>query len=689
MKFGIKQEIAFGIILLACTRIAITAQATTTPPANDLFDASVEELLRTKVTVTSVSKREEDLFKAASAVYVITAEDIRRSGLTSLPELLRLAPGMNVGQITSQKWAVTARGFNGISSDKLLVLVDGRTIYTAFFGGVHWEVQDYPLEDIERIEVIRGPGGTLWGANAVNGVVNIISKKSSNTQGTLVTGLGGTYDRAMGLARHGGKLSENTTYRVYAKYFKRDQFVHSDGSGWQDEWDIKSGGFQTDGKVGNDSWMMQGKKYSGGGLSPGTTPSLPETLEVLDTHSFRGQHLLGTWAHPLKTGSDLSFKAFYDETDRQTRPIYSENRYIWDFEAQHHYTLFPRQDIVWGLGARATSGKVGTTPSYPDIDPIERIESTYNFFIQDQIAIKKDFNITLGTKVEKNVFTGYEIQPSGRFAWTPNPENTVWGSISHAVRVPTRLLRDLGYYSLVTTPAGTDVDGVPLPLPLKTKYLPNKTMDSERLVAFELGHRMQPTKTLFSDLTIFYNVYQDVYGIQTAGDISVMVDPDGVYFLEYPLTSANGVNAKSVGLEWFADWQACENWRLKAGYSFLNIQAKSKNPFDTFLDAYWEASGPRNQFQLHSDWDFAKNMSFGAWLYYVDDLKEVPGVVLKTPSYVRGDLRLAWKPAKDFLVELVGQNLLKDQTFQAWSFDTNNKKTEIERAGYLKVRWDT
>ena len=397
----------------------------------DLAEISLDELVNLKVT--SVSKKPENLSHAPAAITVITGEDIRRSGATTIAEALRLAPGLEVARQDSVSWAISSRGFNDIFANKLLVLVDGRSVYTPLFSGVYWDVQDTLLEDIDRIEVIRGPGAALWGANAVNGVINITTKTAKETQGGLVTGGGGTEERGFGSVRYGGKINDQSWYRVYAKYFNRDDSAMPAGGPAGDEWDGLRGGFRVDWEHSPPNLLtLQGDIYSGTehqryALATPTPPysSLqPQKIQVA------GGNLLGRWTHTFNEDADLRFQTYYDRTQRELE-IFKEDRDTFDLDLQLHHPFGERQDIVWGLGYRHTDSYNLKSNFNLSFVPTDRKTEEYSALVQDEISLVRDrLRLTIGSKFEHNDYTGFEIQPSGRLLWTPHPRHSAWASIS-------------------------------------------------------------------------------------------------------------------------------------------------------------------------------------------------------------------------------------------------------------------
>ncbi|PYO62963.1 MAG: TonB-dependent receptor [Gemmatimonadetes bacterium] len=390
---------------------------------------SIDQLMN--IEVTSVSRRAERLSHAASAIQVITQEDIRRSGASNLPEALRLAANLQVAQIDSRQWAISARGFNSTTANKLLVLVDGRTIYTPLYSGVFWDVQDVALSDIDRIEVISGPGATLWGANAVNGVINVITNDAKETQGLFLSGGGGTELRGFGTARYGGALGSKAHYRVYGKGFARDPTVLPSGQDAPDDWHMEQGGFRMDWDAASNRVTLHGDLYDGRISQPS-----PSDIAV------SGGNAVGKWSHTVSATAGIEAQLYYDRTHRDIPGTFGENLDIYDVDLQHHALLGTRHDVVWGLGYRLINDRVANTSALAFL-PSHVARQWFTGFVEDEIAFLSDrLHVSLGTKLEQNDYTGFEFQPSGRVNWTPSPPATLWAAVSRALRTPSRIDRE-------------------------------------------------------------------------------------------------------------------------------------------------------------------------------------------------------------------------------------------------------
>ncbi|MBI5186694.1 MAG: TonB-dependent receptor plug domain-containing protein [Nitrospinae bacterium] len=552
------------LVLVLMEFMAVFAWASDQPPreVRDLIELGFEKLAQ--VNITSVSKKEENLLDAAAAVYVVTQEDIRRSGAASIPEALRMVPGLQVARIDANKWAITSRGFNGRYASKLLVLMDGRSIYTPLFAGVYWEVQDTLLEDVDRIEVIRGPGATLWGANAVNGVINIITKKAGETQGGLATGGGGDEERGFGGLRYGGKLNGNASYRAYAKYFNRDSFVDESGKDGTDEWDQYRGGFRVDWDSSqDDSLTFQGDAYSGNAGQTMTQPALaPPYSRTFDGDiNVSGENVLARWKRSFSSSSDMEIQLYYDNNEYGEEDVGRSDLDIFDLDFQHRFMLGERHQVIWGLGYRYIHGKFDSSFAV-SFDPENRADHLFTAFLQDEIAIIHDrLHLIVGSKFEHNDYTGSEAQPNGRLVWTPDPRHTVWTAISRAVRTPS--WSDHGIRINFLAFPGFDGSTV------LSSLNGGRNFDSEELLAYELGYRLQPSDRLFFDLSTFYNVYNNLLTSEPGAPFYETTPAPA--HLATPLRFGNKMDGETYGVEAAATWDVTEAWRLMAGYSWLNM----------------------------------------------------------------------------------------------------------------------
>jgi iron complex outermembrane recepter protein len=621
---------------------------------------SLQELMNQDVT--SVAKEPEPYLEAPAAIQVITGDEIRRSGASSIPEALRLADNLDVAQKNSHDWAISARGFNTALGNKLLVLIDGRTVYTPLFGGVFWDQQDYLLQDIDRIEVISGPGGTLWGANAVNGVINIVTKSAQNTQGLYVEGGGGSQLRDFGGARYGGTLASNVYYRVYGKYFDRNSEVLSDGSDASDSWNMGQGGFRVDALPSlQNTLTLEGDYYAG-----------HENEPTGGRANVAGGDILGRWSHTFENDSDMSLQLYYDRTHladpipTSTDPFepagtLTDDLDTYDVDFQHRFHLGERNNVVWGLGYRFTHEVDRNAPGLEFLPPTLD-QNLYSGFVQDEILLIKNLYFILGTKVEHNDYTGFEEEPSVRLQWNVTPKQMIWGAISRAVRTPSRVDED---EQLPTgLPAGYPQD-------LLTG---SSNFVSETLIAFELGYRAEFGQKVSASISTFYNLYND---IRSTGTNSATV---------FPLVFQNNLKGETYGAELSADYQVFDWWRLHGGYDLLKENLYVKSGAYDFNDALNETADPQQQFAVRSSMNLPENIEFDAGLRWVDTLHINNGASVGTvPSYFELNARLAWHPAKNLELAIVGQNLLHDH-HPEYGYP-GPTQVQINRGVYGKISW--
>ncbi len=649
-----------------------SAASSVAPGAPGLLNLSLEELGRVKVT--TVSRKSESLSGAAAAVYVITQEDLRRSGAASLPETLRMAPGLDVAQANSQQWAISSRGFNDLFANKLLVLVDGRAIYTPLFSGVFWENADAVLEDLDRIEVIRGPGATLWGANAVNGVINFLSKTARETQGLLLSGGGGLEERAFGVVRYGGALGPKASYRIYGKYSNRDEFSQTDGSGAADDWWMAQQGFRVDWDPSeNNRLTLQGDHYDGdwGGLIRRPTLSPPGMYSDLYRARGEGANVLGRWTHSLSAESEVSVQMYYDRTDRGIG-IASEIRDTFDLDAQHRISLGDRQAVVWGAGYRYSKDAIGQTADFQALDPSAGLQLVSSFLQDEVTVVPERVRLTVGSKFEHNDFTGFEVQPSARVAWTPTERQTVWGAVSRAVRTPSRAERGFLFYS--DPPPSMP----PLPLPVVIPASGNPNFGSEDLLAYEIGYRVIPHARLALDLAGFYNEYDHLYNVVQL-PVEVRFSPSFQPYLVLPVTDNNRLFGETYGVEATATWSVGKGTRLRANYTFLQMNLHSRDPGPPLTEES-EGDSPQHQATLWTDLDLGRNVELGMGGRFVGGLP-----AQEVSSYTELDARIAWKPTRRCELALVGRNLLAPQHQESSPFLFRSRQVEVDRAVYVKL----
>lgn len=634
---------------------------------SDLTRLSLEQLMDIKIT--SVAKKPQRVSQSAAAVHVITSEDIRRSGATSIPELLRNVPGLNVGKIDANKWAISARGFNGLFSNKLLVLMDGRSVYTPLFSGVFWDVQDTFLDDIERIEVVRGPGGSLWGANAVNGVINIITKNTEETTGTLVRGIHGTEEKVNIAGRFGQAIDDRSNLRLFAKNFRRDGGVLANGNDADDDWSMQRGGFRYDSKpASGGSFMLQGEVYFGqnGQLVALPTLTAPFAEVTSDDTKVEGQFLLGRW----QNASDFTLQAYFDRAIRDDIHVGSGTR-TFDVDLQKRYNSLRSHDIIVGGGYRFTTDfTIGTNQVW--FDPKDDDYHLLSAFVNDEISLSDTLKLVLGTKVEFNSFTGFEIQPSVRSLWNVTPAHTLWAAVSRAVRTPSRAA-DAATINNSVRP------GTP---PVQARILGNDDVKSEELTAFELGFKSRPLPSLSVDVAAFYNVYDRL--VTTEPGTAFLENTPAPAHLVQPLLFANNMSGEAYGLELSADWRARDWFRVRGSYTLFELELHRKAGTGTASNEAAEKRDPRHQLSLTAELDLGSDVELDATFRAVDRLSE-----RNIRGYMTADVRLAWKPLDNVELSLVGRNLLQSQQAEARPEFLSTQITEVERSFYgsLKIEF--
>ena len=640
--------------------------------SDEVMEMSLEDLMA--IQVTSVAKKAQKQSEAPAAIHVITQDDIRRSGVTSIAEALRLVPGLQVARIDSNSWGITARGFNALFANKLLVLMDGRSVYSTLFSGVHWEVLDTVLDDIERIEVIRGPGGTLWGANAVNGVINIITKSAADTQGGLVTAGGGTQEQGFGQLRYGGRLGADIHYRVYAKYFNRGNFVDDGGHEAADRWHMSRGGFRLDWNSSDDtSWMVQGEYYDGDMSQEVTLPTLaaPFSRTLRDVNSRAGAHLLSRWERRVSDSSALTFQIYYDRSEQED-VRFEETRDTLDLDLQYRFSLDDQHEIVWGLGYRLNHDRTDGTEGLA-LDPDSRTDHLFSGFLQDEITlVPRRLQFTLGCKLEHNDYTQFEYQPSARLLWTPDARHTAWAAVSRAVRTPSRA--DLHVRSTLTNL------GVALPPGVVTRAIGNEDFRSETLLAYEFGYRVRPCDNFSLDLTAFYNQYDNLRTGELGAGVFEPTPPPGRVII--PVLTDNRMDGHTYGLEAAAQWQVRNWWRMYMGYALLKMHLDTDGSSGDTVSEDAEEESPENQLVVRSSMDLGRNLELDVMLRYVDDLPSQD-----IGSYTAMDVRIGWRLSPSVELAIVGQNLLDKHHAELGSSYAQTEATEAPRSVYASLTW--
>ena len=649
------------------------AGATSSPEAqNPVKHLSLAEL--GNIDVTTVSKEPERAMQTDAAIYVITQEDIERSGATTIPDALRLAPGVEVAQIDSHSWSVGIRGFGSNLTRNVLVLIDGRTVYTTLFAGTFWEVQNVVLEDVDRIEVIRGPGGTIWGPNAVNGVINIITKSTKDTHGEMVNAGGGNLEQGFLNARYGGSTARGLDYRIYELGFDRGPEYHPDGIKF-DRWRAIQAGFRTDwAKNARDHFTFQGDLYDeGAGTGVNVSDyTMPYTQNLYGAERLSGGNILGRWQRVYAEGNDFQLQAYYDRTNHLD-PQVTDLRDTYDVDFLDRFRLPGRQQISWGFGARFSHGYDPIVVPGVTFLPESRTDRLITAFLQDEIGlIDKRLIFTFGTKFLETNFTGWQLQPTGRLLWTPTNRQSFWTAFTHAVRTPSDVeenFTELGY-------TGATVDG----LPVFGRLNPNPNFGSEELNGYEAGYRLLLRKSLYFDIAAFHNHYGDLLSEDINGPPSLVTSPAPVII--FPASFGNELVGTTKGIEFAPEWRPVPFWRLRASYSYLQMDVtKPANSQDALAPSSIVGSSPKHQVALQSGLDFAKIFSFDLTYRYVDALP-----ALTIPSYSTADARFDWQVLRQFKLSAVGRNLLQPHHLEYGGVDPG-PAIGIKRSLYGQITW--
>ncbi len=676
---GRRMAVAAGFALTLAT--APCAHAVPTEQGS-LADLSLEELLQTDVQ--TASRKAQRLQDVAAAVFVISREDIERSGATSIPEALRLAPGVEVARIANNKWAVSARGFNGRFANKLLVLMDGRSIYSPLFSGVLWEMEDTLLEDIDRIEVIRGPGAALWGANAVNGVINIITRKASATHGTLVVAGAGSDERGFMSLRHGLPVGGGDL-RLWIKGFSRDHSVAPDGQAGNDTWSASRIGFRGDWNLDDGRRLtLSGEAYGGKSGDRWNLPSLTSPTGMVATavtQKGRGSHLLARHEWLWSNGSEAALQAYADRYDLNEVGAVREVRRTIDIDFQHRPRLGNAHDIVWGIDYRESRGRVGSG-DFIAILPEQRTWRMGSVFLQDEITLRPDrLRLILGARLEHNNFTGFEPQPNLRLLWTPSPQLTLWGAASRAARTPSRAELD-AVVNLSVIPATSRTPAVLLRNVPQDDHL----LEDERVRAFELGWRQQVDPMLSFDVALFHNLYDR---LRTATMGATSFEPLPVPHIVQAIMPVNDVLASTRGVEVSLDWHPAKGWRVQPTYTYIHIRAgqNSQDPLVLGTLAEYNNSAPRHQLSLRASMALGGTAQLDAWLRRVGRLPSADPRTDAVPAYTALDLRYAWCPWPALELSVVGQNLLHRRHTEAVPELLPSQVLQVQRALYFKAKW--
>lgn len=687
--------IAIGLLL------ASAGQASAAGSEDPFFDLDLREVLN--LEVTSVSKKPQTVSQAAAAVFVITADDIRRSGATTIPDVLRMAPGIQVAQISANVWAVSARAMDGRFTNKLLLVMDGRSVYTPTFSGVYWDVQDTVLADIERIEVIRGPGASLWGANAVNGVINIITKAAAATQGGMLIAGAGDEERGFGSLRYGGRLGEIGNWRAYAKGFQRDgSTIAAGGAPGDDDWNQYRVGFRSDFAIGaRDAFTVQGDYYDGhsGETSVLNSVQAPFNRLLGTTQKVSGWNLLARWQREVSASDSFTLQAYVDHSRRDWPAHVKDERETYDLDFQYRTRRFEGHDLVMGAGYRlsrddlppSSSGVPADTLPFALFSPISASREMFSVFVQDDITVVPDqVVLTLGSKFEYNEDTGLKIQPNVRMLWRPSESTTVWGSVARAVRTPSRVDSG-GELNLTVVPPASPRNPSPLPTVVQAPF----DVDSENLIAYEAGWRQQLAQSASLDLALFYNQYDKLRtgrfeapicrpsGLPVASGCLFL--PGQTHLLQVA-PMGNEAKGRSYGAELAADWRLRRDLRLQLSLTRASTAIEEQGEaFSTDTgESFAKILG-----SLRLAWNPRPDADVDLWLRYNDGLPEVTAGIgaPAIPRYTELDVRVAWRPVPNLEVSIVGRNLLNDRHEEFPSELLDVPLMQIERSVYGQINW--
>lgn len=643
----------------------------------DYTKLDIEELLKIEiVSATSASRKQQSLLETASALSVITQEDIRRSGATHLAEALRLVPGIQVARMNANKWAISARGFNNAFASKLLVMIDGRSVYSTLRSEVNWDMQNVLLEDVERIEVVRGPRASLWGANAVNGIINIVTKSAKKTQGNLITAqIGiGEEENILGI-RHGGQLTNNSDYRIYAKTYKHNSFLDAQGDELNDNWEIKQAGFRNDWHMSEQKeFTIQADVYDG--FARQRVISNSRQVPFNDEVDFNGFNVLGRWEQKVTNGN-LILQTYYDFAKRNDY-LLEDSRGNFDIDFQRLWIPTANQEYVWGLGFRHTYDEVIGLDNVRYI-PSERKANWYSGFLQADFIVPafadnetswdnwEFLRFTLGTKVEHNDYSQFEIQPTARVFWTPVPNHHIWLAVSRAIHTPSRTDQDS--VTEIDTPEGYVLN------------VGNPDFRSESVIAYELGYRFFASHDWLVDVNLFANDYDKLGSVE-------QIDSAGSPNANIVYQATNQLYGESYGIELASNWQIDPYWKLMGTYTFQQIQlhTMTTDRTTTLLAEDIEHNSPRNQASLRSLFNLSTQWELDTTLYYVDNLSSQ-----HIHAYTRFDARLGWRPYPNGLEISAGVRNLFDNQHPEFvgNIDSNSKlvSSEVPRTLYLQLKY--
>lgn len=670
----------------------LTAIAPAIGDTHKYFDFTLEELV--DMEVTSVSKKSEKLSETAAAVYVITQEDIRRSGVTSIPEALRMVPGLNVRRINSNIWSIAIRGIHGRFLDNLLVLIDGLSLIRQASGSTRWEATDIVLADVDRIEIIRGPGATIWGSNAVDGVINIVTKPASATEGGLFEIGAGNEERIMTNFRYGDRINQDIYFRVYGKYFDRDSFATTVANDPDSDWQVFSGGLRLDWDISiEDRLQFQANYFHPDSvgtlrivdLAPDALPPYEKLLvEDIEYHEY---NFMVNWQRDYGSGSGMKLLAYYVQNDFK-EPNGVEHERSVTLEFQNNFPIGGHSEVNWGIEYRHWDDIGRSTEFTRFLNGDGITEHFFNTYVQNRIQFFEErISLTLGSKFEHNDFIDWEIQPSARLLLKINNHQSFWSSVSRAVSMPTRSEKD-GFIFLDRSPFMTTIQGIQAEGTIDTIFVGDSDLKSEELIAYEMGYRLQISDRIALDFATFYNDYSDVPTTQATitGDIVGLPDENGIF----PATGtallkpSHEAHAESYGMEVNGYWQLANFWRIAASYTWIRFDFDNLAEFplpnlDTAENVF-----PINQIHLRSFLDLPYQLQFDTLIYYSDNTRFTD---LSIASHIRLDIRLAWHPFRNLEISAIAQDILDKQHPEHGSFLGFTNPVEAEQSYYGTIRW--
>jgi iron complex outermembrane receptor protein len=654
------------LLLLFCLCPAARSQA----PQNDLADLRLEDLMN--IEVTSVSKKVQRVSQTGAAIFVITAEDIRRSGALNVPDVLRMVPGVDVAQLDANIWVITIRGFSDRFADKVLVLIDGRTAYTPTSSGVYWDQQDVPLEDVERIEVIRGPGGTIWGANAVNGVISITTKVAKATPGGLISATAGSQESTEGLLQYGRNIGKIGAYRVFGKYFGTGSQRLPDDTPGVDGWHLLHGGFRSDLSISSrETATIQGdfvRTRENELLNVVLSNALPQQPTFVIRKDVSAGSVLARWTHVSASNSEISAQGYYDGYDRHEEGGY-EGRRMFDMEFQDHARTDSAHDIVWGLGFRTTSDNL--LPKYSKrFDPSQRVDNLFTGFLQDEITLTDSLHLVVGSRLERNAYTGIEFEPGAQLVWSVAKGHAAWVSAARAIRQPARADTAIRI-DVATVPVDPNSFGV-------VEIIGDPTRKAEELIGYQIGYRAELSQRLSLDFTSFWNRYHHLQTDEPAQSFFTSVPPPPHFV--FPEISSDHAHARTYGAEAFANWNVTQRWRISPGYAFLQMRVRPDESSQNTSVAGVAGDAPKHSFQMRSQVSLPHRVDWDVSLYYVGALPD-QGVT----GYDRVDTRLGWRLGESFEFSVAGQNLLTPRHDEFG--DDAPLHTRPQRNVFVKIAW--